>query len=176
MGLRYALLPLAAVAAMGLATPAHAQDVNAPCRLCGSGQSSGEDQAREPIRLGVDATLDFGKIVVLGNAGGSAELRPDGGSIVSGTVSPLSMRAMVGQAEIRGEPGRLVRVDLPTSIELVGLSGGTIRLESISSDLPAIPRLDSTGKLTFRFGGMLKIAGELDGEFRGEVRIDVDYF
>ena len=61
-------------------------------------------------------------------------------------------------------------------IELVGLAGGSIRLESIRSDLSPMPRLDGEGRLSFRFGGILRVSGDLDGEFRGDVPIDVEYF
>jgi hypothetical protein len=83
---------------------------------------------------------------------------------------------MVGEVTIRGEPGRMVRVTLPERIELFGLAGGSIRLESIRSDLSPMPRLDGEGRLSFRFGGILRVSGDLDGEFRGDVPIDVEYF
>ena len=83
---------------------------------------------------------------------------------------------MAGEVVIRGEPGRHVRVLLPDSIELHGLSGGSIRLESIRTDLPGTPRLDGDGTLRFRFGGIVKLIGDVDGEFRGDVPVDVEYF
>jgi hypothetical protein len=82
---------------------------------------------------------------------------------------------MVGEVVIRGEPGRLVRIELPTHVELHGFAGGTVRLESIKSNLPSMPRLDGNGRLSFRFGGVLRVSGDVDGEFRGEIPIDVDY-
>jgi hypothetical protein len=41
--------------------------------------------------------------------------------------------------------------------------------------LPAQPRLDSRGTLQFRFGGALHVDGSVDGDFRGDVPITVDY-
>jgi hypothetical protein len=82
---------------------------------------------------------------------------------------------MVGEVTVRGEPGRTVRVDLPRNIELWGFNGGSIQIESIRSDLPPAPRLDSNGKHSFRFGGVIRLSGDADGQFRGDVRIDVDY-
>jgi hypothetical protein len=64
---------------------------------------------------------------------------------------------------------------LPDSIELHGLAGGSIELESIRSDLPSLPRLDSNGSLRFRFGGAVRIIGDADGEFRGSIPLDVEY-
>jgi len=68
-----------------------------------------------------------------------------------------------------------VRIDLPSAIALYGRSGGSIRLESLVSDLPAQPRLDSQGLLTFRFGGELHVQGDASGDYRGDVPINVDY-
>ena len=50
-----------------------------------------------------------------------------------------------------------------------------IAIDSIRTDLPASPKLDSDGNLSFRFGGRLEIDGNGDGEFRGDVPITVDY-
>ena len=82
---------------------------------------------------------------------------------------------MVGSVVVRGEPGRLVRIGLPASILLYGRTGGSIRLDSLMTDLPSHPRLDSQGSLQFRFGGALHVEGNADGDFRGDVPITVDY-
>ena len=60
-------------------------------------------------------------------------------------------------------------------IELYSLSGGRITLEDVVSDLPSLPRLDSAGNLNFRFGGRVRISGEDDGDYRGELPITVEY-
>ena len=82
---------------------------------------------------------------------------------------------MVGSVVVRGQPGRLVRVNLPASIALYGRTGGSIRLDSLVTDLPSQPRLDSQGSLAFRFGGELHVEGDAAGEYRGDVPITVDY-
>ena len=82
---------------------------------------------------------------------------------------------MVGTVIVRGEPDRIVRVELPPQIDLYSLSGGQITFDDVSSDLPALPRLDSAGRLTFRFGGRLRVTGESDGEYRGDLPIIVEY-
>jgi hypothetical protein len=102
-------------------------------------------------------------------------LAPDGSSSTSGSIGLISGRAMVGNVVVRGEPGRLVRINLPMEIALYGLGGGSIRLDSLVTDLPAQPRLDSQGSLQFRFGGALHVQGNVDGEFRGDIPITVDY-
>jgi len=176
LGRFLALISFALAGALGLAAPALPQDVSAPCALCESGSDTAKDKPATPVTLDVEAKLDFDQIILAGAGAGSAELGPDGARNVSGSVSAIGARAMVGQVVIRGEPGRLVRIELPDQIELFGLNGGSIRLESIRADLPPMPRLDASGRLGFRFGGVLQVSGDLDGEFRGDVRIDVEYF
>ena len=82
---------------------------------------------------------------------------------------------MVGSAVVRGEPGRAVRVDLPRHIVLRSFSGGEIIFEEMVSDLPSLPRLDSAGRLEFRFGGRLRIRGDAEGEYHGDLPITVEY-
>jgi len=82
---------------------------------------------------------------------------------------------MVGEARVRGEPGRQVRVDLPSRLELHSMGGGRISIDEIVTDLPADPRLDSSGSLSFRFGGRIRFSGSNDGDFRGELPITVEY-
>ena len=159
-----------------IAAPALPQDAIAPCRLCNSQDEEGAAKPKAPVSLDVETSLDFDRLILAGSGEGSAELSPDGSRSVSGSITAISARAMVGEVIIRGEAGRMVRVTLPERIELFGLSGGSIRLESIESDLPPMPRLDAEGRLSFRFGGVLRVTGEADGEFRGDVPIDVEYF
>jgi hypothetical protein len=176
MGRRVKAACLVLIGAMGIAAPALPQDVQAPCRLCDISSTSIEDKPASPISLDVEASLDFDQLILAGTGSGTAELGPDGTRSVTGTVTALSARAMVGEVIVRGEPGRMLRVDLPRNIELFGFNGGSISIDSIRSDLPAAPRLDSNGKLSFRFGGVIRVSGDTDGQFRGDVRIDVDYF
>ena len=128
------------------------------------------------MQLAVEARLNFDQLILAGSGAGSAELRPDGSRVATGSVTAITARAMAGEVSIRGEPGRQVRIELPGNIELIGFNGGSIRLESIRSDLPPDPRLDSNGRLSFRFGGIVRVSGDSDGEFRGDVRVNVEYF
>ena len=96
--------------------------------------------AEAPVKLDVEVNLDFDRLVLAGSGDGSVELRPDGGSNVSGSITSIGARAMVGEVVIRGEPGRYVRIDLPRRIELQGLLRRRIRLESLRSDLPQMPQ------------------------------------
>ena len=174
MGLRLALPLLGALLAGALAAPATAP---AQCRLCKSPTTKLSAEATgEAIRIEVQARLDFDQLVVMDGASpGTARLLPDGTASASGSISAISGRAMVGSVIVRGEPGRLVRIGLPASIALYGFRGGSIRLDSLATDLPTQPRLDSQGSLQFRFGGALHVEGEAEGDYRGDVPITVDY-
>ena len=47
--------------------------------------------------------------------------------------------------------------------------------DDVVSDLPPLPRLDSAGNLTFRFGGRLRVTGDAEGEYRGDLPITAEY-
>lgn len=174
VGLRLALLPCAALLGGALAMPGAAP---AQCRLCAKPTTEAPSEATGgAVRIEVQARLDFDQLVLMDSAAtGVARLLPDGSTSVSGSLGVVSGRAMVGSVIVRGEPGRLVRIGLPSAIALYGRSGGSIRLQSLVSDLPAQPRLDSQGTLRFRFGGELHVQGDASGDYRGDVPITVDY-
>lgn len=177
MGRNVALLALFALAcATAPAAPALSQAITAPCQLCRPGQAAVEQAPEQPVQLEVQTRLDFDQLILVGAGEGSAELTPNGNRIPRGSVKAISMRATLGEVTVRGEPGRQVRVDLPDSIELHGFNGGSIRLDAIRSDLPPVARLDENGRLRIRFGGTVRVTGDSDGEFRGDVRVDVEYF
>lgn len=161
---------LAGALAMPVAAPAQ-------CRLCETPTTSPDATSEStPIRLEVQARLDFDQLILLdSSASGTARLAPDGSSSTSGALGAMTGRAMVGSVIVRGEPGRLVRIGFPAVIELYGLTGGSIRLSALTSDLPTAARLDSQGALHFRFGGELGVTGNVEGEYRGDIPITVDY-
>ncbi len=173
MDARLALLMFGMTATALLAA---ADDARAQCRLCETPTTAPQAEASGgPIALRIDASLDFDRIVVMGLGEGSATLLPDGTRQVSGSVEAISGRAMVGEASVDGEPGRLVRIDLPARIDLHSVSGGRISIDKILTDLPEAPRLDSAGKLRFRFGGRIRVSGTSDGDFRGDLPVTVEY-
>ena len=169
-----ALVSLAALLGGAFVMPASAP---AQCRLCTKPTTEMTGATVEQaVRIEVQARLNFDQVVVMDDAGqGTARLSADGSASTSGSIGLISGRAMVGSVVVRGEPGRLVRINLPSAISLYGLGGGNIRLDSLVTDLPTQPRLDSQGSLQFRFGGALHIQGNVDGDFRGDVPITVDY-
>jgi hypothetical protein len=173
MTARTAVLAIAIATAAWLAA---APDARAQCRLCEKPTTAPRADANaDAIELQVEAGLDFDRLVVMDAGEGSATLLPDGTRQVNGSVEAIGGRAMVGEARVRGEPGRAVRVELPTRVDMHSLNGGRITIDRISSDLTSMPRLDSAGKLTFRFGGRIRISGNTDGDFRGDLPITVEY-
>lgn len=173
-GFRFALLSPIALLAGAFALPGAAA---AQCRLCDTPTTVPDrSSTATPIRLEVQARLDFDQVVLLDStAAGTARIEPDGSSSTSGSIGALGGRAMVGSVLVRGEPGRLVRIGFPDQILLHGLTGGSIRVRALTSDLPTAARLDSQGLLRFRFGGELDVSGNVEGDYRGDIPITVDY-
>jgi len=148
----------------------------AQCRLCDTPTTVAPTETRSgEINLQIEASLDFDRLILLGAGDGTAEVHPDGSTQVSGMVGAISTRAMVGSATVRGEPGRAVRIDLPRQINLYSLSGGHVLVDEIASDLPRSPKLDSSGALSFRFGGRVRISGDAEGDYRGDLPVTAEY-
>ncbi|HKX92726.1 MAG TPA: DUF4402 domain-containing protein [Sphingomicrobium sp.] len=171
MSLKSALVML--MAGVGLASSVSA---TAQCRLCATPTTSRDDNSgKNDVRLEIETGLSFDRLILSGLGDGTAMIRPDGSRAISGAIAEISPRAMVGTVVVRGEPGRAIRVVLPNSIVLHSLSGGQVVFDDVASDLPSMPRLDSAGNLTFRFGGRLRVSGDADGEYRGDLPITAEY-
>ena len=167
------LLPVLALVTGTLAAPLPAAG---QCRLCDAPTTIVDrESAEQNVQLEIETSLDFDRLVLLGVGEGTATLLPDGTKAATGVIVDISGRAMVGSGRVRGEPGRSVRIELPRLIELHSLSGGRIAIENIVSDLPSAPKLDSAGALDFRFGGRLRISGDAEGDYRGDIPIIVEY-
>jgi len=148
----------------------------AQCRLCdGKPGVLGEEDGAAPIELEVESGLKFDSLVLVGAGDGAAILNPDGTRVVTGSLTGFNGTALVGNAVVRGEPGRLIRIELPRIIELHSLTGSQLLIDDLVTDLPTTARLDSSGRLNFRFGGRLKVNGEADGDYRGDLLITADY-
>ena len=168
--LRMTCLAASVAATAIVATPAAAAPVGATT------PATARARIVKPLSLTHNGTLlDFGRLIVSGAGEGSATLLPDGTRQVSGSVEALGLRAMVGEASVRGEPGRSVRIDLPARIELYSMAGGRVTIDEVVADIPAVPKLDSAGNLKFRFGGRIRLSGNSDGDFRGDLPITVEY-
>jgi hypothetical protein len=166
---RALLLAACAAAAVGI-SPARGQ-----CRLCTTPTTSLSQDTEDGIDLEIESSLDFGRLILAGSGRGAAVIRPDGSSAAEGALDQVSARAMVGTAHIHGTPGKAVRVELPRRIDLYSIGGGQISVDNVVSDLGSMPRLDSAGNLTFRFGGRVTVTGDSDGDYRGSMPITVEY-
>jgi hypothetical protein len=166
-----ALLLAAAVATAIPVGPADAQ-----CRLCSAPVTARDaPSASQDVQIEIQSSINFDQLILFGEGEGTAVIRPDGSRAAQGAVAGIGPRAMVGTATVHGEAGRVVRVDLPNRIELYSLAGGRITFDEVASDLPSLPRLDSAGNLSFRFGGRVKVTGDAGGEYRGDLPITVEY-
>jgi len=171
-GSRSLALLLAALAA----TAAGMSPARGQCRLCEKPTTAlTQSNDDEDIKIEVESSLDFDRLILAGEGQGAAVIRPDGSNLAEGALAGVSPRAMVGTASVHGAPGRAVRVELPRRIELYSMSGGRITLDNLVSDLPSLPRLDSAGNLSFRFGGRITITGDSEGDYRGDLPITVEY-
>ncbi|HEX6742168.1 MAG TPA: DUF4402 domain-containing protein [Sphingomicrobium sp.] len=168
-------LPTLSIAAV-LLNLAPVPPAGAQCRLCDT-PTTARDEAADggDIRLEIETSLNFDRLILSGGGAGTVLIRPDGSTSAQGAVTDVGPRAMVGTVIVHGQPGRAVRVELPRRIVLHSLSGGEISFDEVASDLPSVPRLDEAGALTFRFGGRLTVTGDADGDYRGDLPITVEY-
>ncbi len=156
---------------------ASAPSAVAQCLLCAPDKAGGAaaHKSAVPLRIDVETQLDMGRVAV-GAMGGEVELDPvSGARRVRGDVVDLGGFALTGVVTVRGEPGAEVRVILPATVDLEGGHGRTARVTGLVTDLTAAPRLGPDGRLQFRFGGRLQIAGLDDGDYRGRIPVTVEY-
>lgn len=156
---------------------AHAQ-----CRLCAtsaephsvSRAASGKPEI--PLQIEITTDLDFSRLALLGSSGGVVSIDPmSGDRQIRGGIANLGGMALHGEGRLTGEPGRSVRIYLPERIQLSAPNGSTAELERLETNLPELARLDQTGRLTFAFGGQLRVRGDASGQFRGRIAITADY-
>ena len=100
----------------------------------------------DDIRLEIESSLNFDRLILVGEGQGAAVIRPDGSSAAEGAITTSARARWSARAIIHGQPGRSVRVDLPRRIELYSLRGGRISFEDVTSDLPSLPRLEFGGQ------------------------------
>ena len=156
------------------AAPASAQ-----CLLCaqdGGGTALSSSRPSDiPLRVDIETQLDMGRVAV-GAMGGAVEIDPQSGARrLSGDIFDLGGFSLSGVVTVRGEPGAAVRVTMPATIDLESGGGRSARVTGLVTDLSPAPRLDADGRLTFRFGGRLQVAGLDDGDYRGRVPVTVEY-
>jgi len=144
------------------------------CRLCYSDMNA--KPGEKPLGIEIWADLNFSKLALTGRGGGSAALDPQTGSkSTSGEVIDLGGMTMNGRGRITGEPGREVRIDLPTRVIMTNADGGEAELTGFAANLPLRPVLNGQGELEFTFGARLVLKGGKGGNYRGRIPISVDY-
>lgn len=168
---------LRAVGALGL-LPLLVATGGEACRLCKPNDvSTVTAETRETV-ISIDITtqLDFSRAALSGANGGTIEVNPDNGDRrVDGGLLDLGGSALAGSAVIRGEPGRPVRIDMPTTVRMTSSTGSSIEIWGLRTNLTRSPQLDLNGRLIFSFGGRLVIRGSAAGTFRGRIPITAQY-
>lgn len=159
--------------ALSLIWQGNAARAAADCLACAKTDTTPENL--KPIDVEIRSQLDFSRAVA-SSGGGVVKVDPvTGARQVSGNVVDLGGTAFAGSAIVTGEPGRPVRIDMPTKIVMKNAQGGEIEISNIRSNLPPAPKLDGFGKLEFAFGGDLVVRGNVTGTFRGRIPITAQY-
>ncbi len=158
------------------------KEAQAQCRLCGSSSDAGnllnpsDGKPEIPLQIEITTDLDFSRLALLGSSGGVVSIDPmSGDRQIRGSIANLGGMALHGEGRLTGEPGRSVRIFLPERIQLSAPNGSTAELERLETNLPELARLDQTGRLTFAFGGQLRVRGDASGQFRGRIAITANY-
>jgi hypothetical protein len=69
-----------------------------------------------------------------------------------------------------------VLIEMPGNVQLRSPGGAVAVLDEFETDLPPAPILDEFGRLEFNFGARVTTTEARGGNFRGKIRIRVDYF
>jgi hypothetical protein len=168
---------LRAFAALGLLPLLVAAGDDA-CRLCTSTDSAGPIVIKREMPLTIEITtkLDFSRAALSGTGDGAIDLDPQNGSRrVDGGIIDLGGSALAGTAVVHGQPGRSVRIDMPSSARMTSSGGGVVEITGLRTSLNGNPRLDSVGRLEFSFGGKLLVRGNASGTFRARIPITAQY-
>lgn len=171
---RISLRALAASAMLPFLTGA-ADDT---CLLCRASEKPEmvTEAAEIPISIDITTKLDFSSVGLTGSGNGAVQVDPQGGARrIDGELVDLGGFPLAGQAIVRGQPGRAVRIDMPSNAQMTSSTGGDVEIVGLKTDLPPVPRLDSNGRLEFSFGGRLLVRGNASGTFRGRIPITAVY-
>lgn len=148
------------------------------CRLCTAPTASEQSTSQQeiPVTIEITTKLDFSRAALSGVSGGAIDLDPQsGGRRVDGGLVDLGGSALAGTAVVRGEPGRTVRIDMPTTARMTSSNGGVIEIAGLRTSIGVLSRLDSTGRMGFSFGGRLLVKGNVSGTFRARIPITAQY-
>ncbi len=168
---------LRAVGALGL-LPLLLAAGEGSCLLCAGGAPTALTETERSVPLSIEITtkLDFSRAALPASGGGQIDLDPQSGNKrVGGGMVDLGGAALAGTAIVTGEPGRAVRIDMPTSARMTSAAGGVVEIIGLRTSLMGAPRLDATGRLEFSFGGTLIVRGNVSGTFRTRIPITAQY-
>ncbi|HEU4650294.1 MAG TPA: DUF4402 domain-containing protein [Croceibacterium sp.] len=169
----------ALVAAIALVSSAASAAADPACETCAAERPALGvfEQHERPLNIEIESGLQFGRMALSGLGEGAARIDPETGeSRVESNMIDLGGATFQGRARVTGEPLRPVRIELPASVLLRSADGAEARLSEFVTDLPPAPMLDANGVLEFAFGARLTSKGARGGDFRGRIRIRVDYF
>jgi hypothetical protein len=148
------------------------------CRLCTPDKARVSVGVENEIPLSIEITtkLDFSRAALSGQSGGQIEVDPlSGNRRVDGGIVDLGGSALAGSAVVRGQPGRVVRIDMPGNARMTSSTGGVVEITGLRTSLAGNPRLDQGGRLEFSFGGRLIVRGNAAGTFRARIPITAQY-
>jgi len=169
---------LRAVGALGL-LPLLLAAGEGSCLLCAGGGAPTaltESDHSVPLSIEITTKLDFSRAALPASGGGQIELDPQSGNKrVGGGMVDLCGAALAGTAIVTGEPGRAVRIDMPSSARMTSAAGGVVEIIGLRTSLMGASRLDSTGRLEFSFGGTVVVRGNVSGTFRARIPITAQY-
>jgi hypothetical protein len=137
--------------------------------------SLGAEQTRVPVQIEIETGLDFSRMVQIGPEGEAGLDAQTGTRKLSGGLAELGGIVLRGTATVTGEPLAQVRIEMPDRIDMRASNGAVAEITDIETTLSPAPMLGIDGKLTFSFGGKMKVKGRATGNFRGNIRITADY-
>ncbi len=185
MFVRAALVAAALSLSIPALSPVRAQGACENCDLPPGCRGNGNQKPNRPngrncqrVQITIESDVDFGRLVLLGKGEGRVLLDLDTGEKrLVGDIDDLGGVAVSGRAVITGAPLEEIRIDLPSEVALRDPTGGIAAMRDVVTNLPALPQLDSDGRLEFRFSGTLVIEANTDGagKLRGRVPISVQY-
>jgi hypothetical protein len=161
------------MAALALASSAHAAGDAPSCAECFALPAGRETR---PLRIEIESGLQFSRLALRGQADGEAEIDPQTGAKRVSNLIDLGGLSWQGRARITGEPLRPVRIVLPPRVVLQSPDGSEAVLTDFVTNLPQAVMLDQSGTLEFAFGARLSTQGAGGGNFRGRIRIEVEYY
>lgn len=168
---------LRAVGALGL-LPLLLAAGDGACLLCTreGAQLAALTDRSTPLSIEITTKLDFSRAALPASGGGEIDLDPQSGSKrVKGGMVDLGGAALAGTAIVKGEPGRTVRIDLPSTARMTSSNGAVVEITGLRTSLAGGSRLDSSGRLEFSFGGTLVVRGHVSGTFRARIPITAQY-